>query len=396
LVIKTGIQILYFIIIAQALKPDNYGAFSGALAYVLIFSPFSSWGSGQILIKNVAVDSTKFSKYWGMAVGISLVSALFFFVLSALISTKVFSIEIVTHVILPLTLGDFLGEKFLQLSSYAFLAHQKMAISSILNITSAIYRLISAIILLALPIEKNAENWASFYMISSLLSGLTGILFVKWYFGWGPINISNLKEKWKEGFFFSVGISAQGAYNDLDKILMLRLGPATEAGVYAIAYRIIDAAFMPIRAILTTAYPHFFKEGNKGIKSLYSFSLRLLSWTVGASLIVSIGIVLLSPLVPYILGKQYVTVALIIVWLSPLIILRSFYFTAADAITGGGSQSHRSGIQIGIAMLNSLLNLAGLPPYGWKGAVYSSLISDLFSTTLLWGILYTKKWSSQK
>ncbi|MCG2786228.1 MAG: oligosaccharide flippase family protein [Anaerolineae bacterium] len=387
MILKTGTQIFYFIIIARTLAPENYGVFSGALAFVLVFSSFASWGSDQILIKHVARQTESFSEYWGMALGVSLVSSIFIGLIATAIGLSLFSAKIVIQIILPIIIGIFLGEKLSLLSSYAFLAHQKMILSSLTNTIPVLYRMISALIFLIIPTETTAESWAILYMSSGILSGLTGLLFVKKLLGWGKITISPMQGKWREGFFFSIGISAQSTYNDIDKTILLRIGSATDAGLYAAAYRMIDSAFIPIRAILTTAYPRFFKEGVKGMQNAHKFSLRLLPWAIGTSFLASIGIIIISPLLPKILGEQYSLTAQIIIWLSPLIIIRTFHYLIADTITGAGYQGQRSGIQIGIAIINVLLNIIWIPQYGWLGAVWSSLISDLLLAVALWAFV---------
>src|ERR1700688_4155418 len=65
--LRLVIQTLYFIEIARSLGVRNYGAFIGVVALVGIVYPFGSFGSGNLLIKNVSRDNCLFGAYWGKA-----------------------------------------------------------------------------------------------------------------------------------------------------------------------------------------------------------------------------------------------------------------------------------------------------------------------------------------
>ena len=73
---RLGIQMAYFLVVARTLKPDAFGSFSGSLALVMVLSPFASWGSGNILIKQVSRSPEMFTTFWVAAWSTSLVSGL--------------------------------------------------------------------------------------------------------------------------------------------------------------------------------------------------------------------------------------------------------------------------------------------------------------------------------
>jgi O-antigen/teichoic acid export membrane protein len=254
-------------------------------------------------------------------------------------------------------------------------------------VSIGIFRLLSALVLL-LPLPKSAEIWSFLYMLSGLFSGLIALIWVKLSLGWGPMNTKLMNGKWKEGFYFSIGISAQGIYNDIDKTILTKITTGTVAGLYTAAYRIMDASFMPVSGLLSSTYPNFFKKGENGIKETSRYAKKLLPWTVGYGLLAMIGLIIFAPLLPLILGKGYTQTSAILLWISPIPLFRSFHYLAADSLTGSGYQKYRSIFQIAIAILNFLLNLWLIPTYGWLGAAWSSLISDGLLAVLLWGLTF--------
>ena len=56
-------QAIYFVLIARSLGSSEFGAYAGALAMVAVLAPFSSLGSGNILIKNVARNPAMFLNF---------------------------------------------------------------------------------------------------------------------------------------------------------------------------------------------------------------------------------------------------------------------------------------------------------------------------------------------
>jgi O-antigen/teichoic acid export membrane protein len=188
----------------------------------------------------------------------------------------------------------------------------------------------------------------------------------------------------REGFWFSTSLSAQTIYNDVDKTMLARLATLDAAGIYAAAYRLIDVAFLPIRALLAAAYPSFFRHGQDGIAGSFRFARRLVPRPLVYSAAVAAGMTLAAPLVPRILGAEYARTTEALRWLSLLPLLKTLHYFAADALTGAGHQGLRTLMQVVVAGFNVLVNLWLIPAYSWRGAAWSSLASDGLLAVALW------------
>lgn len=379
-------QIAYFLIVARTLEPEAYGAFAGALALVTVFSPFVSWGSQNILIKNVSRQSDLYQKYFGMALSVSVVTAFLLTIISVVFAWFILSPTVALTIVLPLACGVYFGDGISTLAGSAFQARQIISRTSILGFLSGFFRVLGSILLLFLPVPKTAETWAILYMFCGLLLGLIGLVWVKKEIRLSFSNLSLMRGNWREGFYFAISLSSQGVYNDIDKTLLLRLASDSIAGLYSAAYRVMDATFIPVRAMLTSTYARFFKLGEQGTKTTSNFALRLLPWAAGWGILVGLGLLIGAPLLVSVLGNQYAETAKILLWLSPLPLLRAFHYLAADSLTGSGYQQIRSISQIGIAIINLGLNLLLIPRFSWLGAAWSSLISDGLLAVSLWAI----------
>ena len=102
------------------------------------------------------------------------------------------------------------------------------------------------------------------------------------------------------------------------------------------------------------------------------------------------GILLLAPLIPHLVGRDFSGVLVALRWLCCIPLLRGIHRATGSALTGSGRQNLRTTAQVIVAAVNLLLNLWWIPVYGWIGAAWSSLASDgllavLNVLMLLWG-----------
>jgi O-antigen/teichoic acid export membrane protein len=88
------------------------------------------------------------------------------------------------------------------------------------------------------------------------------------------------------------------------------------------------------------------------------------------------GLFVFAPLVPHLLGTQYLQTAEALRWLSPILLIRTAHRFLSNSLTGAGFQGLRTAAQGGVAFFNVLLNLWLIPDYSWRGAAWSSLASD--------------------
>jgi O-antigen/teichoic acid export membrane protein len=190
----------------------------------------------------------------------------------------------------------------------------------------------------------------------------------------------------KEGLYFSVSQSTENIYNDLDKTMLTALSTLRGAGIYAVAYRIIEAAFVPVNSVLWASYSRFFVKGAAGIQGTAEYAKRLLSRASAYSVLVTVGLIVLAPLIPRLLGSEYLASVEAVRWLAPILLLRTVHRFFSNSLTGAGFQGVRTATQGAVALFNILLNFWLIPAYSWRGAAWSSLASDgllLVSTFLI-------------
>ena len=382
------LQIAYFTIIARHLGVEQYGLFVSVLSLARVVNPFASFGSAEILVKNVSRDRTLLNEYWGNALFITLVGSLTVIVLLLFVKDIFLPETISPHLVFLIALAEVLFDRIAAIQGYAFMAVGALNKTAQLTVVQAFIRFIAAVGLVIFFPTTGVLLWASLYLLSTTFTAILAFLIAYRTLGFPRLALSKFKPEIAQGFSFSISSSSLTAYNDIDKTLLARLSTLEATGIYAAAYRFINIAFVPTHSLLVASYPVFFRRGAVGIGGSLSFAKRLAPPVIVYSCVVVIGLLILAPVAPYILGNEYNLAVEAIRWLAPIPFLSAMHYLAGDILTGAGSQGVRSGIQIMAALFNVAMNLWLIPMYSWKGAAWSSLASEALLALSLWGVIF--------
>jgi O-antigen/teichoic acid export membrane protein len=378
------IQAGYFIVIARCLGPGQYGGFVAATALAGLISPFVDWGSGNLMIKNVARNKALFAECWGNGLMVTLVSGIVLGVVVLFTSIVLLPRSIPLFAILCISVSDLVFVKFLDMAAYAFQSLEMLSHNAHLNVLVSSTRLIGIVALAIVLPHPTIRDWSAVYLAGSAVAAAIAVVWVNIRLGRPKLALGRIRGESFEGLMFSISLSAFSIYTDIDKTMLARLGSLEATGIYTAAYRLIDVAFIPVKALLNAAYPGFFRNGVDGIRGTLRYSRRLMLRILPYSVFAFAALLIGASLVPRILGPDYAKVTEALRWLSLLPLLKTVHFFAADALTGAGYQGVRITAQIGIAIFNVLFNLWIIPAYGWRGAAWSSLASDGLLAVVLW------------
>lgn len=378
------VQALYFFLMARSLGPRQYGAFVAVAAAVAIACPFVGNGSGNLMVKHVARDRRLLPEYLGNALFMTLATGLLVSVLVAPACLVVLPRTIPAVVILLVAASDLVVYRFVDVACLAFQSVERLGWTANLNVFASLTRL-AGIAVVVLVRRPTVVAWAHAYLATSAVCALVALCCVFSKLARPTFSgLGRIRGELREGLCFSTSLSAQTIYNDVDKTMLARLATLEAAGIYAAAYRLIDMAFLPVRALLAAAYPSFFRHGEGGVGSSLRFARRLLPRPLVYSAVAAAGMALAAPLVPRILGAEYARTTEALRWLSLLPVLKTCHCFAADALTGAGYQGLRTLMQVVVAGFNVVANLWLIPAYSWRGAAWSSLASDGLLAIGLW------------
>ncbi|MGB3613866.1 MAG: oligosaccharide flippase family protein [Elainellaceae cyanobacterium] len=386
---RLGIQAGYFIIVARALGIERYGLFVGLLALANAATPFATWGSEHILMRNVARDRDRFGQEFGVSILVSMLSGLALAILCFIISRATLPDSVPAVAMFVLLIGELVGKSMHLQAAKAFLAVNYVSGSALLINLVSLKNLAAALILLAFPGSGDPLlTWSMLYSGSTILAAFVSIGLTIVRIGRPVFSLANLRAfPYREGFLFSVNQSASSINANLDKIMLASMAPLDAAGIYAAAYRIVVISTSPLKALMTAAYAKFFKHGEQGISGAATFARQVLKLSGGYGLFAALLLPVVAPIVPLILGEEYRDSVQAIRWLAPMAVLLGLRFPLADVLSSTNNQGIRSAIQITTAFVNYLANLVLIPLLSWKGAAIATHVSDGLQTVVLWGVV---------
>ena len=383
------IRAVYFILIARSLGAEGYGAFIGVTALVAVLAPFASMGSGNILIKNVARDSSLFARYWGRTIVLTCASGMMLSMLTTVLSIFILPPSIPFLLVVSVAIADLIFLSILNVSAQAFQGFQRLTMTSFLLVLPNCTRLLVLIALISFK-KPTPLDLGYLYLVSTGFAFLIALYLVSRELGRPVYSRKILDGEVREGLYFSVALCSHSIFNDIDKTILTRLATLQAAGIYAAAYRLIDVAFIPVRSLISASYPRFFKSGVDGMRGTVALVAKLIPYAAVYALAASLVLFVSAPLLPLLFGREFAEATHALRWLALLPFLKVLHYLPANALTGAGFQGLRTACLVATALFNVTLNLWLIPRYSWKGSAWASLASDGVYAVVIWIAVFWK------
>jgi O-antigen/teichoic acid export membrane protein len=384
---RLSLQALYFVVIARVLGPSGMGTFVGVLAFVSLVVPFASVGSGQLLIRDGVRDPESMPIAWGNALLITSTTGFVLVLCLTLIGGFVFAHGASVATVAAVGSAELIFARYTELAWQAYQAVGRLRRTGQIQVALSAARLLAAVLMGISPELQSPSSWAFLYLGATALVAAAAMVAARLEITRAAPRPALIPQRLREGVFFSIGLSAQSIYNDIDKTMLLRIATADAVGIYAAAYRLIEMAFTPVRSLLYAAYAEIFRRGADGPSSALHFIRRPLAIGVCYSTVSGIALWLLAPAVTLVLGEGYGSTVFAIRLLASLPLLKCLHYFAGDLLAGLGDQAQRSIAQILIAALNVALNLIFLPRFSWRGASVVSVACDALLAAALWWLV---------
>jgi O-antigen/teichoic acid export membrane protein len=379
-------QGIYFVFVARLLGVSEYGLLVGAGAVVAMVSQYSSLGCGFVFLRYVGSGRGRLSEYWGSILAVTVSAGL---LLSAglHVAGRFLLPATPAGLLLSLALGDCVCSQLTLCCGQIFQTFERMRYTAMLNMATNGARAVLAACWLFGVGHATATLWAYTSLGISLATSAVAVGMVMAQFGRPMLNRRLLLSRLGEGFIFSVSGSTTSAYNDLDKAMLGHYGMNIANGIYTMAYRVVDIAYLPVRSIHAAAFPRFFRYGADGVAASARYGKIVLRRTIVFGVLAAVGMAVLAPIVPLCIGRGFAPSVSAIRWLALIPLFRCFHLSAGDAMAGAGYQRYRLAAQAVAAGGNFALNLYLIPRFSWQGAAFASLLTDGGLGALSWAVL---------
>lgn len=369
------LQAACFLLLARLLGVTSYGIFAGVFALVNTVTPYSPLGSAMLFMRYVSMDPSMARLHWGnTVVTIVAVSILLCGVVSWAGSILVGPSRI--EMIVVLVVANCIMSQITLCASSVFLTLGHLRSSAVNRLLSNLSRFI-ALVVMAISLKRaTAFQWSLGVLFSSTVAAAITLLWVRSTIGPMRFDLRSSRRHFWEGIGFSVAGSTESVYNDFDKVMLSHYGMNQAAGIYTMAYRVVDFATTPLAALVAATMPRLFVMSKEGFAAVAQRCAQLTRIAFAIGIGSACFTLAASPWILRAVGHGFADAVLAIRWLCWLPAIRAVHQMAGSALTATGRQNYRTGAQATVGIANVILNFWLIPNHGWLGAAWATLASD--------------------
>jgi O-antigen/teichoic acid export membrane protein len=364
------------ILLWNHLAAADYGRFGAMIVYVSLAQLLADLGTQTVFVRDVARDREEFDRYLG-----NLISArLLLVVLSALVLAA--ALRLLAPTLFPYTLGAFallVTVSYSGLLRSAFYARGTLGYEVLAIIGEAVILLGLTLFAVAHGATWDAFLWvyAASYLFTCLL-GLA-VIFVVWRERPSPrLDLHFLRGILSSGAPLALGFVITSVYAQVDVVLLQVFTNYRMVGWYVAANKYVDAIAWIPQSAMNAVFPALSLlsvSGKDRVAIAYEKSYRMLAVL---AVPLAIGMALTAPSLvrattPH--GYEQVIPALRILALSVVLLFLSNAFIYT--LTAINRQSDFTRLALATLGLNVILNLALIPPFGYLGASWAAVLTEL-------------------
>ena len=381
--VRVGCTGVTFVLISRLLGPQAFGEYAGTLALVLVVLPFANGGAGHLLVMRVARRPGAFPTAWSAAVSTTLAGGV---ACSAalLLARPLLLPRSSLGVVLALALSELVCTQAVELSGQAFQAHDDMRSATQVRAVAAAARLAAVVPFAVLVDDHTVLGWSVLSLAATAAAAVVAVSIVLRRRRARPTLVRPSLADARAGAPFALGLASWQVKENVDQAMLLGAGFAADAGIYAAGYRIVGFAFLPIRAVISTTYPRFFRTGGESLAAAVRLARRLLVPTVAFSLLIAVASLAVLPAASALLGRGFAGTALVVQALALVPLLHVLQYLAGNSLTGAGSVRVRTALQVAAGALTIAGNLVLVPRYSWRGAVLVTYSVEVVLAVALW------------
>jgi O-antigen/teichoic acid export membrane protein len=375
------LSLIVGVLLARYLGPEDFGKYNYALAFVSIFSNFSSLGLNGIVVRDLVESPNEEYEILGTSFILRLIGSLLSIGLIALIVYLFMPSESRT---LPLILLLSIVNIVSAFQTVSFYFEANVISKYVVKASSISHVCYFGLIALLIFFQ------ASLIMIafaSVLQSFLTSFLVVYLYLRQKK-KLSNWSFSWSRSKSllsrsFPLILSSIGAiiYLKIDQVMLGQMTSASEVGIYSVAVRFSEVWYIFPNLIVASYFPSLLKSKERNYKEYTSRLQKMYDMLAVSALIIAVSVTMVSyPLITLLYGDVYKGSAVILsihIWASIFIFMRALLskWIIAENLNIFSFVTTTSG-----AIANVILNLFLIPSLGGRGAAIATLISYAFAS----------------
>lgn len=375
------------LLVARMLGPHQFGAFAGVASLAVLLGTLSPFGTHIVLLGEVAKEPTRRDAVLTYAIPTTLLFGGALIAIYLAVCLLVLRVaEVPSTALLAIGITEIWLQALFRLTVSEHQGLGRIARSQLLKTLPMMLRLGAAAgVFLAKPTNPLLAYGYAYPVASLLALALAVRTFPSAWPSLRRWRLPETSELRANAGYAALGITASGP-GELDKTLAAKLLPLSAAGLYAVGTRIIASTTLPVSAMMESALPRLFREGNERPHR----TSRLLLWIFIAafaySIIIAAVLWVVAPLFEWIFGAKYDGLGHAVRWLCVALPGIALRMSAGNILMALGRPWVRAGFEIvGVAVLV----IAAVPLAGGLGVAGMSLAlaCSEWSMTAIGGVL---------
>jgi O-antigen/teichoic acid export membrane protein len=365
--------------VQNTIGSENYGQFFALLNFSYLFNILLDLGITNFNIKNLSSRPHLANSYLSKILPVRLVLFFVYVVITLIIALFLGYTLYQFKLLIILVLNQFLISVILYLRSY-FSGLLFLKIEVLLSVFDKLL-LIGLMYFLfflnnnnTLTIEKYLWVQSLTYLITLLLASIllirkVGKPKIKWHFQFNRLIL-------KKSFPYALLIVLMMIYNRIDAVMLERISGQHQAGIYAQAYRILDALFMFASLFSSLLFP-LFSNGLSKKTTILPLLKSSKHFLISSAIIICSILIINAEFLLNLVYSQHVLESTPVFQLLMLSFIPiCFIVINGTLITAMGNLKYLSIISFIGIILNIILNSYFIPLQGAYGAAISTLITQ--------------------
>jgi len=369
-------QAVQFLLLARVLGPLEFGRIAAVASVASVLTPFSGMGAANVMIMRASRDPGLLQLYFGNALLNALITGSLLTALAGLGITPFLGARGSVLIMVVFCLSELIFSKIIDICWQVFVSNERLHWTGIFLVAQSFAKLAAVFLFMAIG-EHRAAIWVWWALASNGLVAAWIVRTTAAHVGVPRFDARLARREFSKGIPFAIGLSAKGFYTDADKVFLARYGAAQSVGMYTVAFRVVQMALVPIKALSTASQARYFRAGEGGVDGTLDVAWRLARGMIPMALLLGLGFYVAAPLITWVTGAQYAESTTILRCFVGLPVLLAAQSLLGDALSGSGNQKTAAILQVAAAGLTCGLCIVLIPRFDWRGAVASSYLSQL-------------------
>lgn len=360
---------------------ESYGLYAAMLSFVMIFNIILDLGLAHYSNREIAQDPNTLARHFSELFLLKLSLGLFYFVLALVLGVFMGYWDQASNILIWLSLAQVFSSALFFLRSHLAGLHlfKWDAFFSILDKTLMV--LLAGYFLYFYTGGITIEIFAILQTVSFGFSALLATALILWkvpYFK-PHFRLTKFKTRLNSSLPYALLIFLMALYTRVDSVMLQQIVGEQETGIYAQAFRLLDALNQPAYLFSVILLPMFAtlfakQESVSDLAKLAFVMIYVMSLSIALAAFFESDALMTTLYIEH--GEAS---SILLKWLIFSSLAFGTTYVFGTMLTAKGSLTLLNGIAFGGFVLNIILNAFLIPKYGAQGAAFATLSTQSLS-----------------